>query len=145
MDIYIREYRIRYLLKSLEKSWDEVYTEVSRGFYELSFKKGSGPNQFRTVGYGTFGVMTPEERRIYDKIKSGSQQTKIDQIAETMVKRPRENNQARLGEAFLMLKEMGVSTKEIAERVGYDEQTVRNRMTDARNKRAEQEVKEDGD
>lgn len=90
------------------------------------------------MGYGTFGVMTPEERAIYDKIKWGSQQSKIDQIAETMVKKPRENSQTKLGEAFLMLQEMGVSTQDIADRVGYDVQTVRNRMTDARNKRKEE-------
>ena len=143
LDVYVREYRIRYRLTALEKSWDVVNTEPRRGFYELQFKRGRGPNQFRTVGYGTFGVMTPEERAIYDRVKRGSQKTKIDQIADTMVKKPREKNQVKLGEAFLVLKEMGLSTKEIAERVGYDPQSVRNRIAEARNRKKEAEEVDD--
>ena len=134
LDVYVREYRIRYLLTALEKSWDEYYVDVSRGFYELEFKYGQGLNTFHTIGYGTFGVMTPEEKKIYEQVKRGSQKTKMEEIADKMVKKPtqREKIQINLGESFIMLRELGVSVEEIAQRTGYEVDSVKSRIRQAR-------------
>lgn len=128
LDVYIRDHRIRYLLTTVEKSWDEVYTERSRGFYELQFKRGDSYKTFYTIGYGTFGVMTPEERKAYDKIKRKSQEAKMNEIArkDNNTLRGKNKRMTERQEVLLAaLREQGVDFDTLANLTGLEKESVK--------------------
>lgn len=145
LDKYLRDFRIRYLLRAVEKSWSEVNTESSRGYYELMFKTADTYESFRTVGYGKFDDMDPETKALYKKIKNRSQKRKLDEIAG---KKPEKDNkvgraQKKLGEALLTLTEMGMSQNELAEKFGYTKHSVTQMIHDARKQRKKEAGEEE--
>lgn len=146
LDIYIREHRMRYLLTAHEIAWDVVYTTKSRGFFELQFRRGSGLETFRTVAYGTFPRMSDEDRKVYNKLKANSQKRLMDKIAGKGPQKENRNTKImsdqkkRLQNASMRMQEMGMSTAEIAEVLGCDDQIVRDYIVDGkRRKEAEME------
>lgn len=147
LDLYIREYRVRYLLTALEMKWDGD-TKKKRGYYELAFKRPQNQASFYTVAYGKYGKMDPEEQKTYNALKGASQKrlmAKISGEKEDGKKRKKTrltNAQDKLSNLMLILREQGKSVEEIAEIVDMTPQTVRSRLSDARRCRKEKEQKE---
>lgn len=147
LDLYIREYRVRYLLTALEMSWDGD-TAKKRGYFELAFKRGKDLSSFYTVAYGKYGKMTPEEQKIYNKLKGASQKrlmNKISGIEETPRKNRLTNAQDKLSNLMLILREQGKSVEEIAEIVEMSPHSVQSRLSDARRNRKKKEREKDGE
>lgn len=143
LDIYAREHRVRYLLTALETSWDVKRTTASRGYYELQVKT-PGSTKFHSIGYGTFGKMTEEESKVYEKLKRESQSRLIKKITgqgedeERQDRRFSKNFNERWGDAMLALREKaGMTPDEIVELTGLSKSTVEVRMSEARKRRRE--------
>lgn len=137
LDKYLRDYRIRYLLKAVEMSWDLKRTEQSRGYYELRYKKGNSYETFHTVAYGVFEDLDPELKAKYKKIKNRSQERKMREIAGEEPKKDTKIGRAqkKLGEAMLTLADMGMSQQELADKFGYTKHSVTQMLYDARKAR----------
>lgn len=125
IDIYIRETRMRYHLIAASRWWDQDKHE-KRGYFELKTKPS-----FRTVCWGRFDKMPPEEKEIYERIKAQSQESKVKEIR----KRYEENNEGspRLKQAaeynrklfWALLRDANMGYQEISERTGIPEGTLR--------------------
>lgn len=141
LDIYIRENRMRYLLSCRPMSW-EFSGDLERGYYELRMR-GAG-STMKTVGFGTYPPIPPEERTRYERIKLDSQARKIREVTErgtkpgAKYKAKYEESQRRLGDAAKALWDSGkYSAAELAEMLGYERlQDFRNAVSKA-NKRGE--------
>lgn len=132
IDRYIREQRVRYHLETYEKRWDDRRKEVSRGYFELRFKWGGSykPGAFRSIGYGIFEQMTPEEREVYDRIKAESQEAKMREIRESAAARKGEDNRGKAVDANKRLclylhEDLGISYDEIAHVTGMNKNWAR--------------------
>ena len=77
LDVYLRENRIRYLLKTSPLHWRER-GKVRRGTFELS--KRNDYDEMQHVGYGTYQIIPEDDKKLYETIKLESQQKKIDEI-----------------------------------------------------------------
>ena len=77
LDVYIREHRIRYLLKCGPRKFD-VSGYKERGYFELQKKSPWG--KMETVGYGSYDKIPEEVKDTYEGIKADSQRKLIDQV-----------------------------------------------------------------
>lgn len=132
-DVYVREFRLRYLLVAQEIKWDSS-GEAKRGFFELKIPTNNG---FTTVGYGKFPRMNPEILAEYSEIKSRSQERKISEIAERArekkTRRETKRNTDALRALVTMLHdEQGLKFREISEITGLPEGTLRRMATEYR-------------
>jgi len=126
LDVYIRQYRLRYLFKTLEMEWDNVYTEKRRGYFELQVPRG--PEKLHSVGYGIFPKMPPETKAEYEEIKAHHQNEKLQEIAQKAM--PKKTLAERYKERNVMmmyrLREQGMSCEEIGKLCDMDISSVRN-------------------
>ena len=145
LDLYIREYRVRYLLTAMETSWDGN-TNRQRGYYELAFKRGKDLSTFYTIAYGKYGKMTPEEQKIYNKLKGASQKRLIAKISgnDEDKKNKYTRAQDKMNILMLKLREQGVSSQQMAELLDMDVHSVQSRLSEAKKKIREKEGKKDG-
>lgn len=145
IDRYIREQRVRYHLETYEKKWDDRRKEVRRGYFELRFKWGGSysPGTFRSIGYGMFPQMTPEERAIYDKIKEESQEAKMREIRENAAKRDVSSKDRAVDAnkkiCLYLHEELGVSYEEIAKVTGMTKTWARDQCCYGRKLKRDEE------
>ena len=144
LDIYIRENRMRYQLTCYEMAWDDVHKSVSRGYFELKMRVGTGFERFRSVCYGTFPPMGDEDKQVYLKLKAESQRRLMDKIAgkgpqkENRNTRIMRDQKTRLQNAAIKMQQMGLTGPQIAAALECDEQTVKDYLMDGkRRKKAE--------
>lgn len=127
LDVYIREHRVRYLLTTLEKSW-ESHADARRGYFELRHPIGGGV--FTTRGYGRFDRIPPEVKDRYEEIKLNAQTSTIRRINEKLEedsnkgrKRDKERTR-RMGQSWKLLSDAGWSYEEIATKMGVSVSTI---------------------
>lgn len=77
MDVYLRENRIRYLIKCEPMSFDRLGPK-GRGYFELQRRNPVGIMQH--IGYGTYDRMSPEVKEEYERTKAESQKSIADKI-----------------------------------------------------------------
>lgn len=138
LDIYIRENRMRYLLSCRPMSW-ELSGDLERGYYELRMRSGSG-STMKTVGFGTYPPIPPEEKAVYEKIKLSSQARKIREVTErgtkpgAKYKAKYEEGQRRIGDAAKALWDSGkYSAEELTSMLGFEKmQDFRNAVCKAK-------------
>lgn len=147
LDIYIREHRMRYLLRAWEKSWDVVYTESARGYFELLTRKGYGLDRFKTVAYGRFPKMSPEDEKVYRKLKEASQVRLMDKIAgKNQAPKVNKNNKVlekqrhRIENSAVQLQKMGMKISEISAVLGCDDQMTKEYLHDGKERLAKEGV-----
>ena len=124
LDEYVRESRMRFHLTASERYWE--YDSVSkRGYFELK-KEPS----FKTVCWGTFPEIPPEEKKIYEEIKAKSQEKKAKELLAKF--EDNDNGGSRLQKSASynrklawMLKTEGFSYDEISEKTGIPPGTLR--------------------
>lgn len=80
LDVYIREHRIKYLIKC-EPMCFMKSGKKERGFFELRKKNEYG--KMEVVGYGKYNKMSDEEREDYEKLKMNSQLRMISEVVGT--------------------------------------------------------------
>ena len=117
LDVYIRDHRMRYLLHAREMAWDVVNKTPSRGYFELCFKSGDKMETFKTFAYGKCDKMSPEDKKVYDKLKKESQRRLMDKIAGKDKQKPSatiSKQASRLQNAAGKFQEMGMTVEDIA-------------------------------
>lgn len=80
VDIYLREYRMRYLLRCKPMKFPTIGYKP-RGIFEL-LKRNNETNQMEHVGYGLFEDMPEQARAVYEPIKADFQERFRIKIAE---------------------------------------------------------------
>lgn len=144
LDVYIREYRLRYHLIARELSWEDRPAK-SRGFVEVRFPKGAGT--WFTIGYARFPQMTPEEKNLYESIKLKRQNEKIKEIQNKVVKEKRTKegmakDKEKIRRLVLYAHEQGATYVEIAQIVGCSRDHVKDMLRQARAERGQPEESE---
>lgn len=80
VDIYLREFRMRYLLRCRPMKFPNIGYKP-RGIFEL-LKRNNESNQMEHVGYGLFDPMPDQAKEIYEPIKAEFQERFRIKIAE---------------------------------------------------------------
>lgn len=140
LDVYLRENRIRYLLKCSPLQWTER-GKVARGTFEISKRNDFG--MIKHVGYGCYDQIPPEDKKIYERIKIESQQKKIDEIVNggddrrgSKYKKMYEDGQRQKREIMLRMQESGIDNQHIMDLFGYtDSHQFYNQIVKARHER----------
>jgi hypothetical protein len=80
VDIYLREFRMRYLLRCRPMKFPDL-GYMPRGIFEL-LKRNNESGQMEHVGYGLYNQMPEESKQIYEPIKADFQERFRLKIAE---------------------------------------------------------------
>lgn len=80
LDVYIREHRIRYLIRCEPMRFEKL-GKKERGFFELRKKNEYG--KMEIIGYGQYDKMSDEDRREYEEQKMNSQLRMISEVVGT--------------------------------------------------------------
>lgn len=136
LDVYIREHRIRYLLRCGAMDFDHSEAKP-RGYFEL--KKRNEYGRMITIGYGTYDPMPEEAKKTYEAIKLRSQEKKITQITDggdaPGAKYKKKYEEQCKKEDYILLKmyNAGVDREELMETFGISSmQVLYNRISKAR-------------
>lgn len=137
LDVYIRETRIRYILKCEPALFENVGGYRERGYFELQRRDATG--RMIHVGYGMFDAMPEDVKAEYEKRKLESQQRKITEVVEqrgagAKYRARWEAECKKSRAAMLRLKSLGVSDDELMDMFGYEnKRTYQNALSKARN------------
>lgn len=137
LDVYIREYRLRYLLIAKEMGWENNTTR-RRGFVEVKYPQLGG--KWFTIGYAQFPKMDPDVKELYEEVKLNHQEERICDLKEQTEVKGRgweaaRKDKKRLRAVMLALNEQGVAAKDIAVISGYSYSHVRDILIEARAER----------
>ena len=72
VDVYLRDFRMRYLLRCQPQKFPK-YGKLQRGVFEL-LKRNPDSGEMEHVGYGLYPDMPPEDKEIYLKCKEDNQE-----------------------------------------------------------------------
>lgn len=139
VDIYLRESRMRYLLRCRPMKFNST-GYLARGIFEL-LKRNNESDQMEHVGYGLFPAMPEDAKQIYEPIKADFQERfrmKIAEGKEKGGKYKEKYNQVQNEKTDIMMKlhDRGlVSDDQLMDLFGYDnKKTFQNAMSRARQK-----------
>ena len=137
LDLYIREYRVRYWIECKAMKFDK-YGMKERGYFEL--RKRTPYGKMKSVGYGLYEPMPPEAKGEYEKLKLESQNKKIKSVVEPDKKGSYESkykeSQNKINDIMLALHDSGTPKDSLMQMFGIDsDQTYYNRLTKARKAR----------
>ena len=131
LDVYVRESRMRFLLIAADRYWEND-TVSHRGYFELKRRPG-----FKTVCWGTFPEIPPEDKKIYEALKEGAQKSKAKEILEKFEEdenKPRIAKSAHYNRQLVwMLKKEGYSYSEISDETGIPEGTLKSWISEKKN------------
>ena len=138
-DIYLREYRMRYLIRCKPMKFDSIGPRA-RGVFEL-LKRNNENQQMEHVGYGLYDPMPDYARAIYEPIKADFQERFRQKIAEGKEKPGRYKEkyieaQNRNTAVMAALHDRGlVDDDTLMDLFGYDQKkTFQNAISRARNR-----------
>lgn len=145
LDIYIREFRMRYQITCQPMKF-EINGRKERGYFEL--KKRNKNGKMELIGYGIYPKMTEEIRPIYEDLKLKFQQSKIDELIGNdekpgaKYKKMYESECRRNREIMLRMYESGTDREHLMDLFGIENnQTFYNLINRAR--RSENEENQD--
>ena len=137
-DIYLREYRMRYLLRCRPMKFPRIGYKP-RGIFEL-LKRDNETGKMKHIGYGLFDPMPDDQKQIYEPIKADFQEKFRLKISEKKEKGgyKEKYQQVQNEETDMMAKlhDRGlVSDDDLMELFGYDQKkTFQNAISRARNR-----------
>lgn len=135
-DIYLREYRMRYLLRCHPMKFPTLGYKP-RGIFEL-LKRNNENGKMQHVGYGTFDPMPDDQKQIYEPIKADFQEKFRIKISEKKdkggYKEKYQQVQNEKTDIMAKLHDRGlVSDADLMELFGYDQKkTFQNALSRAR-------------
>lgn len=135
-DIYLREYRMRYLLRCRPMTFPTIgYRQ--RGIFEL-MKRNNETGKMQHIGYGLFDPMPDDQKQIYEPIKADFQEKFRIKISEKKekggYKEKYQQVQNEKTDIMAKLHDRGlVSDGDLMELFGYDQKkTFQNAISRAR-------------
>lgn len=136
LDVYIREHRIRYLLKCGPMTFGKTGYQ-DRGYFEIRKKAPWG--QLETVAYGRYDKIPAEVKETYEAIKLESQRKLIDQVINpesngSKYKAKYEEKSRQMDEIMMRLVDGGTMDRDaVMQLFGFtNESTFRNHISNAR-------------
>jgi len=136
-DIYLREYRMRYLLRCRPMKFESTGYKP-RGIFEL-LKRNNESGSMEHVGYGLYDPMPPSSKEIYEPIKADFQERFRLKIAEGKEKGGKykekyQEVQNRNTEIMYKLHDRGmISDDDLMDLFGYEnKKTFQNALSRAR-------------
>lgn len=135
LDVYIREFRLRYLLRCEQMEFQNTGLK-ERGYFEL--KKRTPYGKMDTIGYGMFDQIPKEDKKIYEDIKLQAQATKIKNVIDpetpgSKYKSKYEETSKKLNKVMLELYNSGFEKAELMELFEIEnESTFKNALSKAR-------------
>ena len=123
LDLYIREYRYKYLLTCASGKFDHSEWK-DRGYFE-AHKKIDGVDKH--IGYGEYPKMSDEDAKEYARIKDSSQIKKFDEIIQSdkkpgaKYKAMYESECKKKREIMLRMSQSGIDSKHIMDLFGYED------------------------
>ena len=125
LDKYIREYRARFKLECKDLPQGDRFG--GRGYYELTILQTK-----TTVGHGTFPIMAPEDKQIYEALKLKSQESKLQEMKaaadpenDRRGSKIRESGERNKKMAYYFVETMGWSYRDVSEQFDIPEGTLR--------------------
>ena len=137
-DIYLREYRMRYLLRCRPMKFPRIGYKP-RGIFEL-LKRDNETGKMKHIGYGLFDPMPDDQKQIYEPIKADFQEKFRLKISEKKekggYKEKYQQVQNEKTDIMAKLHDRGlVSDDDLMELFGYDQKkTFQNAISRARNR-----------
>ena len=137
-DIYLREYRMRYLLRCRPMKFPRIGYKP-RGIFEL-LKRDNETGKMKHIGYGLFDPMPDDQKQIYEPIKADFQEKFRIKISEKKekggYKEKYQQVQNEKTDIMAKLHDRGlVSDDDLMELFGYDQKkTFQNAISRARNR-----------
>lgn len=130
IDVYIRTFRVRYVLDAKEYSWPHC-GQKGRGTFELKIPQpGNEKVPYRSVGYGFFGPMPRDDAAIYESIKSQNQNTTLSEMLESATEKKssyKRNKDYVDNLVYYMYDVQGMDYKTISEISGIPYSTVKDK------------------
>ena len=137
LDVYIRETRVRYIIKAAVMSWDLKFKKKSRGYGQLTrvdVEKENRPE--KTMGYFPYSPIPEPDLSKYEKLKLQSQTDKLEELNNRKNKVNQNDKAYQIGKKYrkliLKMAEDGYSHQAIADTVGTTVQVVANDVSKAR-------------
>ncbi len=145
MDVYLREARIRYQFECMKKSWAHDST-LKRGYFDLTrMNFGQSDSDFIPeikVGWGRFRRMPDDVVDTYESLKSGTQDTALQDMYDRRQKGNRMDKVAKINRKLLlkMYEDEKMTYEEISEFLGGDltPSTIKGYLSQARKERDNQ-------
>ena len=137
-DIYLREYRMRYLLRCRPMKFPRIGYKP-RGIFEL-LKRDNETGKMKHIGYGLFDPMPDDQKLIYEPIKADFQEKFRLKISEKKekggYKEKYQQVQNEKTDIMAKLHDRGlVSDEDLMQLFGYDQKkTFQNAISRARNR-----------
>lgn len=138
LDVYIREHRMRYLLRCGTMEFEHEGRK-ERGYFEL--KKRTPYGNMETLAYGTYDKIPDEQKAIYEQIKLQSQTDMIKAVVDpsdapgAKYKKKYEDQCKKMDDVMLCLYNSGHDRESLMDLFGIESnQTFMNRITKARNR-----------
>lgn len=137
-DIYLREFRMRYLLRCRPMKFPKIGYKP-RGIFEL-LKRDNETGKMKHIGYGLFDPMPDDQKQIYEPIKADFQEKFRLKISEKKekggYKEKYQQVQNEKTDIMAKLHDRGlVSDEDLMELFGYDQKkTFQNAISRARNR-----------
>lgn len=137
-DIYLREYRMRYLLRCRPMKFPSIGYKP-RGIFEL-LKRNNESGKMQHIGYGLFDPMPDDQKQIYEPIKADFQEKFRIKISEKKekggYKEKYQQVQNEKTDIMAKLHDSGlVSDDQLMQLFGYDQKkTFQNAISRARNR-----------
>ena len=135
-DIYLREYRMRYLLRCRPMTFPSIGYRP-RGIFEL-LKRNNETGMMQHIGYGLFDPMPDDQKAIYEPIKAEFQERFRQKISEKKekggYKEKYQQVQNEKTDIMAKLQQMGVlDDGQIMDLFGYEQKkTYQNALSRAR-------------
>lgn len=149
IDVYIRTWRTRYLIKAARMQWGSD-KELVRGYAELFIPKSESERSalskdakaeeyFKSAGYFRFPKMPVEDDKAYDKMKLDNQTRALQEWKERTLEaqggtRFAQTNRRLAAVISFLVEEQGLSYGDVADIAGMPASTVRGIISRERNK-----------
>lgn len=153
IDIYIRTWRTRYLLKAARMQWGND-RELKRGYAELMLPKSEQERSslpkdakaeefFKSIGFFRFPKMPREVAEIYDEYKLNNQTKQLEEWKERTIEsrtggRFAQTSQRLASVISFLVDEQGMSYEDVADIAGMPNSTVRGIVARERNRGLEE-------
>lgn len=146
LDVYLRDFRLRYTVEIEELAWDVNRKHMDRGYWYLRKARDSNSGPMVKVGWGEFPPMPPEVEKDYvENYKIPAMKRKFKEIQQIFEKNRGEGENLRKKEGkanramIAALRESGMSYQEISELTGMTYNSLANSYSKYKKERMENE------